>query len=177
MWHRITILTGEKGSGKTMLCRRIMEGALRRGLDAAGVLSPARCEDGMKVGIDVLAVRTGERRALAEADDRPGAVRTPRYRFDPGSMLWGAACLDAACPCDVLIVDELGPLELERGQGWVQALDILRAGRYGLAVVVVRPTLLGAFRTALGPGEIDVLTLPVAEQAGFSVDDLLAALP
>jgi hypothetical protein len=28
-------------------------------------------------------------------------------------------------PVEVLIVDELGPLELVRGQGWANALDVL----------------------------------------------------
>ncbi|MCC7205748.1 MAG: hypothetical protein IT323_00485 [Anaerolineae bacterium] len=174
MMHRITVLTGEKGSGKTTLCQRILEGALQRGLDAAGVLSPARFDGDVKIGIDVLEVRTGERRALAEADDHPGVLRTHRYRFDPESVLWGAECLAAACPCDVLIVDEIGPLEVERGQGWANALDILRAGRYGLAVVVVRPGLLDAFCTSVAQPRIDTLTLPAAAQHAALIDALLA---
>ena len=43
---------------------------------------------------------------------------------------------------DVIIIDELGPLELEEGYGYQQALHLLDEGRYRKAVVVVRPSLL-----------------------------------
>jgi len=42
----------------------------------------------------------------------------------------------------LLVVDELGPLELELGQGLVKALDVLAQGGFSLALVVVRPALL-----------------------------------
>jgi len=45
-----------------------------------------------------------------------------------------------------------------RGQGWVNALDVLRSGRFRLAVAVVRPALLDTFRGAI-PGA-RTLTLP-----------------
>lgn len=144
--RRLAILSGPIGCGKTMTCRRVVEQARQRGLDCAGLVSPARFDGARKVGIDLLDVRSGERRPLAEADRQPGELRTTAYRFDVSTVAWGSALLDAACPCDVLIVDELGPLELERGQGWRNALDVLRSGQFRLAVVVVRPALIEAFR-------------------------------
>jgi nucleoside-triphosphatase THEP1 len=103
-----------------------------------------------KVGIDLLNLRTGESRPLAEADNQPSELRTTHYRFDAEAMAWGTTVLDTACPCDVMIVDEIGPIELARGQGWVKALKILREGQFGLAVVVVRPGLVDAFRATVG---------------------------
>ncbi len=147
--RRLAILSGPIGCGKTMTCLRVVELARRRGLDCAGLLSPARLEGARKVGIDLLDVRSGERRPLAEADGQPGELRTAAYRFDVSTVAWGSALLNTACPCDVLIVDELGPLELERGQGWSNALDVLRSGQFRLAVVVVRPALIETFRRAV----------------------------
>jgi nucleoside-triphosphatase THEP1 len=149
MPKHIAILTGPFGSGKTTACRQLADLARQRGWDCAGIVCPARFDGAHKVGIDLLNVRTGECRPLAEADDQPSELRTTRYRFDADVMSWGAAVLDAACPCDVLIVDEIGPLELERGLGWVNALKVLREGQFDLAVVVVRPSLVDAFRAAM----------------------------
>jgi nucleoside-triphosphatase THEP1 len=157
---RIFVLTGPSGSGKTTTCRRWIALAQQRGLDCAGILCPARFEDKRKTGIDLLDVRTGERCPLAHVDDQPADLRIGPFRFDTQAMSRAKAILDAACPCDVLIVDEIGPLELERGQGWVNALELLRAGRFRVAVAVVRPRLVEAFCTAVGELPLSVLTMP-----------------
>jgi nucleoside-triphosphatase THEP1 len=145
----IVFLTGERGSGKTTACRGLRSRARDAGLDCAGIVCPAVFEAGIKVGIDVADVRTGERRALATVDGSPAGLRLGPFRFDEDSLAWGASRLDAACPCDLLIVDEIGPLEIERGQGWAGALDILARGEFGLAVVVVRRSLVSALQERL----------------------------
>lgn len=45
-------------------------------------------------------------------------------------------------PCDLLIVDELGPLEFNRGEGWIAGLTAVDSGSYQSALVVIRPSLL-----------------------------------
>jgi hypothetical protein len=61
-------------------------------------------------------------------------------------MAWGNDVLGAATPCDLLIVDELGPLEFERNRGWTDGLAAVDSGDYRHALVVVRPQLLPAAR-------------------------------
>ena len=146
---QIVILTGEPGTGKTTACRQLIERARDLGLDCAGILCPSRVIDEVKIGIDVVDVRTEERRRLAEVDELPGAVRMGPYRFDEEAIAWGVASLGRACPCDLLIVDEIGPLEMDRGGGWANALDVLLTGDCRLAVAVVRPSLVGAVRAAV----------------------------
>jgi nucleoside-triphosphatase THEP1 len=160
MPRRISVLSGPLGIGKTTTCLQLADLARRRGLACAGLVCPARFEGPRKVGIDVLNLRTGERRLLAEADDLPAELRTPGYRFDASALAWGATVLAAACPCDLLIVDEIGPLELERRQGWVNVFDLLRADSFKSAVVVVRPHLLNAFEEAVGRRPLRRFMLP-----------------
>jgi len=49
----------------------------------------------------------------------------------------------------VFLVDELGPLELVRGEGWAGIIPMLRQRAFGVALVVVRPELLDQARAAL----------------------------
>lgn len=53
----------------------------------------------------------------------------------------GQSVLEISLPCDLLIVDELGPLELTHQMGWRAALEILPRAGYRLALVVIRPEL------------------------------------
>jgi nucleoside-triphosphatase THEP1 len=160
--RRLFVLTGPPGSGKTTICRKWIALAQQQGLDCAGILCPARFEGEHKIGIDLLDVRTGERCPLAYVDDQPADLRIGPFRFDRQAMDRAKGILDAAVPCQVLVVDEIGPLELERGQGWVNALDVLCAGRFDAAVAVVRPRLVEAFCGAMGDLPLSVLALPGA---------------
>lgn len=144
------VLTGGRGAGKTIHCGALAEQASIAGWDVAGLLSPAIFKDGVKTSILTQDLRTGESRPLAMLS----ALNVKRstfsrefgqWRFDPVVMDWGNQILQSRQPCDLFIVDELGPLEFFRGEGWVNAFDALRQARYRLAVVVIRPECVDAF--------------------------------
>jgi len=158
----IVVLSGESGCGKTTLCAQVAALARARGLAVAGVLTPPRLAAGRKVGLDVADLRTGQRRPLAEA---VAATDGPA---------WGTKILRRATPCDLLVVDELGPLELLRGQGWTVGLDLLRAGRYRLALVVVRPELLARLPELLD--RVQPLSLTMTEVNRDAVFEQITAL-
>jgi nucleoside-triphosphatase THEP1 len=155
--HQIILLTGKREAGKTHLCQRVVEGTRSRGYACAGVLSRPLIQDGEKVGIILVDVASREERLLATADQVPGEVRWGRYSFVSSTLTWGAELLFRATPCDLLVVDELGPLELELGQGLVKCLDVLAEGEFALALVVVRPTLVDEVRRRLQGEGVDVL--------------------
>jgi nucleoside-triphosphatase THEP1 len=84
----------------------------------------------------VVDVGTGESKAFTfEGEGR---------RFDYGVIAWASKRLESACPCDLLVVDEIGPLELIYGRGWRNALDVVGSGDWSLAVVAIRPRLVHA---------------------------------
>ncbi len=141
----IIFLTGDRGSGKTAVCQRLVYQARAAGWDVAGLLSPAVFDGGLKVAIDAVDLRSGERRRLAHV--RTAAtpleeVCTPTWCFNAATIAWGNQVLARATPCDLLIVDELGTLELERDQGWTDGIAAVNTNRYLQAWVVVRRELL-----------------------------------
>jgi nucleoside-triphosphatase THEP1 len=172
----IVILSGESGCGKTTLCARTVTLARGRGLKVAGLLTPPLLADGRKVGLDVEDIRTGQRRPLAAAcaessrnfvgsTDGPA---TEGWHFHAGGLAWGTQILCRAAPCDLLVIDELGPLELVRDQGWIIGIDVLRDGHYRIALVSVRPALLSRFRKRLDGVEPIILTVTWANQAALA---------
>ena len=132
---RLWILTGPRGSGKTTLCRRLAAEAKALGWDVAGVLSPAVFTGGEKTGIEALDLRGGDSRQFARRPvDMDGSTsRHPSWIFDQIALAWGNQVLARAVPCDMLVVDELGPLEFEAGLGWSAGLKALDSRTYQVA--------------------------------------------
>ena len=146
---RITIVTGEIESGKTSFCRQMATALLEFGWDTAGILSPAVFEDGKKVAIDVLDLGSGVTERLANLNTAFSGLQGPetkRWRFSERVLEWCNAMLDQAVPCDLLVVDELGPLEFERGEGLTAAFEAVDTRQYRAALLVVRPSLLAKAR-------------------------------
>jgi hypothetical protein len=75
---------------------------------------------------------------------------TPGWEFGQDVFAFGERAVAAGADADLLIVDELGPLELRGGRGWVGALTVLREGTFRAALVVCRPELLDDLWQALG---------------------------
>ena len=141
---RILLVTGERDAGKTTVCRQTVSLAQAAGHTCGGLLTtPA----GDVEQLDVVDAHTGDRRRLTTTST--AGVRQGRYLFDPEALAWGAEALACAVPCDLLVVDELGPLEVQRQLGWAVALDLLRRGEFQVALVVVRPELLADVQSRL----------------------------
>ena len=141
--RQLVLLSGERGAGKTTWCRSLADLAQEQGLIVAGLASPAVFCDGRKTAIDLLDLSRGETRRLAE---RAG-FGTPEtaglgWCFDPATLAWGNALIKSAGACDLLMIDEMGPLEFSGRDGFTAGFAVIDACRYRLAVIVVRPKLM-----------------------------------
>jgi nucleoside-triphosphatase THEP1 len=166
------LLTGRRGVGKTTICQAVAELARRRGYRPDGVITPAlyACPAGWelgigngeltKVGFEAMDVGSGERWPLAHTDPSTtlrqgsgqgsghrqelGGPRVGPYGFDPAALARALRVLERAISagCDLLMVDEIGPLELEQGKGFAPILDLLPVEGPTHTLIVVRPALL-----------------------------------
>jgi nucleoside-triphosphatase THEP1 len=149
--HNLILITGSSGSGKTTWCEALVDQAHQMGISAVGLLSPPVYAGDRKIGIDLLDLETQERRRLAwlrtSQEPTPAGPATIDWQFDPQVLAWGDNRLrqtDANQKAlqNLLILDELGPLEFVRGQGWQSGLRMIDGRGFWLACVVVRPALL-----------------------------------
>ena len=141
---RLILLAAERGAGKTTACLRLLELARGAGLTVGGIVAPARYSAaGEKVGIDVADAASGERRALAVVEHDPSRATVGQYRLDPHAESWALGVLLAAldCPLDLVIVDEIGPLELLQGRGYAPLLARLASARCHWVIILVRASL------------------------------------
>lgn len=142
----LVLLTGVSGSGKTTWCTSLVEQARSRGLNPAGIISPAVFESGIKTGIDLLDIQSGERRLLATRKEPVRSHAAPirstlNWQFNEDTLAWGNHLLESLPQSDILIMDELGPLEFLENKGLVNGLKLIDQQQHNLACVSVRPNL------------------------------------
>ena len=143
MMGKIILLTGEIESGKSSCCLDVLKIARERRIQVAGLISPGIFEGGEKIAIDALDLKSGTKRRLAELkENQTLGLETKRWSFYPEVVLWGNQVLQDAVPCDLLMVDELGPLEFHQQAGWINGFDVLESKAFQVALVVIRPSLI-----------------------------------
>ncbi len=172
----VVLVSGGRGAGKSTLLTRARQAALDAGLGVGGMISLARVEGGTKTGIDVMDAGSGVvlplARYRAQLDESGEGMGTRHYAFDAAGIEAGLRWAEAGRAADVFIVDELGPLEYERGLGWAAVIPMIAARAYGCALVTVRPELIEVARARLGVGE----TAPVLMVEAASRDGLAAGV-
>jgi nucleoside-triphosphatase THEP1 len=169
---RIGLISGPVGVGKTTVAERVVGLVRRQGLACGGLLAPAiKDSHGQKTGIWGVDVRTGERRMLAvvRTDRDLGGPAIGPYSFDAEALAWAVLVIEGALhsttwplrPCDLVVVDEIGKLELWQGVGLAPLLPRLAAGEAARALVVVRDSLLAELQARLG--SIDQVVFEVSK--------------
>ena len=154
------LLTAPSGVGKTTALQRSVLRARQQGLRVGGVLSLAQPHGRLPhpSALWLEDIATGRRRLLAHVA-APAEASVGIWRFLEATVAWGNALLADAADADLLVVDEIGPLELNLGKGLHAAFAALRWGRYHRAVVAVRPALVEQLADALAPRQPKVIRL------------------
>jgi len=141
----VIIVTGAIGIGKTTVCKKVVRIAQRQGYRCGGIIAhKTRNQD-----IIIEDVQTGETRSLASINDVYEGPRTEKYFFNPEGIDFGIQAIDRGTASDILLVDELGRLELN-GEGFARVVDENIAGKVKNCIIVIRKELLSAFLPQLG---------------------------
>jgi nucleoside-triphosphatase THEP1 len=143
----VVFLTGEKGIGKSTLCKKIADIVGARGYRCAGILSPALFNKrGERVGFFAFDISTGRSWLLGHMSLCLRGPRYGPYRFSMRGFRKAERCIRKSRKkgCDILMLDEVGPLEMEMGEGFFPILGPLLNDRAVTLLCVVRPSLLNA---------------------------------
>jgi nucleoside-triphosphatase THEP1 len=144
---RALILTGDRESGKTTLCLALAASSPR----FVGLVSVPLLDDGgARIGFAARNLAIGEEWVLGRSDVDLGGPRYGRFSFSSRGIARAVDCLRGilassrggagASPGPVVVIDELGPLEVERGEGLAPVLPLLAAA--GDLLLVARQSLV-----------------------------------
>lgn len=136
----VIIVTGAIGIGKTTVCQKLVSTVRNRGYTCGGILT-YKAED---KSIIIEDIQSGAKETLASIHDIYHGLRTDKYSFNPKGIDFGIQAIDKGASTAVLVVDEIGHLEL-RGEGFVGVLELIKAGKVKDCILVIRQELLSAF--------------------------------
>lgn len=138
---KIVGLCGTSGSGKTLTCQKMVAELRSAGVACCGFISPAVFEKTEKTAIKVQWLESDEERILLSSVTPESQLRFGRWQIHPDVFDWINHKLESLQYCKVFLCDEIGPLEVLEGKGWVVALDFVEERKFELTVISFRPSL------------------------------------
>jgi len=110
---RLFFITGRPGVGKTTVLLNAADGLRDIGHSVGGMLSREVREEGARVGFELVDFATGQKGWLAHVN-RPTGPQVGKYRvnLDDLDRIGVHAIRNALRDTEVVIVDEVGPMEL-----------------------------------------------------------------
>jgi nucleoside-triphosphatase len=124
-------VTGSPGIGKSTLVAKV---AAACSLHVGGVLARDRRYKDRRIGFELLDLSTGAVGILA--DETGSGPQLGKYRVHPEDLDGiGAQAVEAALKCDLIVVDEVGPMELT-SRRFVSAVEMAIASTKPMLVVL-----------------------------------------
>jgi len=141
-------VTGKSGVGKTKVCQEIVQAAKSNECSVFGFYCPAVFENGEKTGIEVSLLPGEDTYLLATLEHRIDWLQIGRWSMDPNVFDLANEHLISFRGSDLLLIDEIGPAEIEGKKGWPSVLKLLQNNRFKIGVVSFRPAYIELFKEA-----------------------------
>ena len=139
----IYLVTGSVQGGKTTYLSLLIELLKEKELKISGFLCPGNFEAGKRAGFTLQNIEDGKQVVLATAFETPEWTPYKRFWFNPEAFRLGSEWIGeglAQAP-DVVIIDEVGPMELEV-LGWSEVLKTIEKSAVPVQLWNVRETLI-----------------------------------
>jgi len=154
------IVVGEPGSGKTSWCREYIDWRRKSGSSVGGILSPAIEKQEQRVGSNALDLLTGEEVPFARLSRYRSfkeGEKVGDYTISRDGIQFACSAINRAIEsrCDLVVIDEVGPLELS-GNGLMPAVELALALAVN-ALIVVRSSLKEALQRHFSNYEFTVI--------------------
>ena len=144
MQYKIVIITGEQGSGKTTFLQEIIFGLANKNVQIAGILAEGFWKNYERDHFELIDLKSKNSILYCQRKPKEGWEKLRHFYINPDGQKFGEAALDTGylMNADIVVIDEIGPFELQ-GKGWANAiLSILKRLPDMLMIWVVRESLL-----------------------------------
>ena len=133
---RLLFVTGRPGIGKTTVLLNAAEELKAKGYYVGGMISREGRQDGSRVGFEIINFKTGEKGWLAHIN-QPNGPQVGKYKVNLKDLdsIGVRAIQTALGDVDVVVIDEVGPMELFSQAFKQAAMDAMSSGKLILGVI------------------------------------------
>jgi len=133
---RVLLLTGSPGIGKTTILLKIVDALKAKGCSVGGMVSREVREGGTRVGFEILNLKTNQCGWLAHVNQKTGPqVGKYRVNLEDLNNVGVDAILKAVKDCDVVAIDEIGPMELFSEKFRQAVKEVVESGKLVIGVI------------------------------------------
>lgn len=156
----VFILSGDVDGGKTGMAGRIVDQLIKSGWNIRGLLSTKKEDDPEKHGYLIKDITSGKKSLLCSQNPALGNIKTGRFYFSEEGLTFGRKILMQSLekPTDLVVVDELGPLELN-DKGWTPAIEQLLTNSKTPHLWIVREKLVNIIMRKWHIGDVTIFNI------------------
>lgn len=130
------LLTGSPGVGKTSVLLRVVESLKAKGYSVGGMVSREVRSGEVRVGFEISDLGGSRRGWLAHVNQHSGPqVGKYRVNLEDLNSIGAEAIMKAVQDCDVIAIDEIGPMELFSGRFREAVSRAIECGKVVIGVV------------------------------------------
>ncbi len=137
----VFIIAGNEREGKTTFLFKTIKLLKESGKQVEGIMAEGMDVDGQRIGFHLVDVRDEERKiVLCSIDGKENWEKTGRYYFNPAGLKFGRDILSDISTNSIIVIDEIGPLEINGG-GWSDSIEKILSKYDNPMIWVVRRKL------------------------------------
>lgn len=151
MNKNILILFGPSGSGKTTKAMELAQKICQKGYLVGGIVAPGIFFENKRFSFDIVDLMNQQRCFLARRD-MASSINIGPFGFSHEGFSFGDSAIQKAIShkADLIIIDEIGPLELQN-QGWAKSLRLACQSEVATILITSRPGTMEAIREIFFP--------------------------
>ncbi len=142
--RKIYIISGNTRSGKTTFLKQLINEYQKKYPDkiVGGIIAHGIDHNNERFGFEIENLQTGEKKLLSSREPKSSGLQTGRFYFYNDGINFGRQALEQAIEqSDLLVIDEIGYLEL-KGKGWFPQVEQAMQARKQDMIWVVRKRIL-----------------------------------
>jgi len=142
---KLIVVTGKKGIGKTVVCRRLVD-LVSQNIGSCGGIFTYKLPGGSMVVEDIVSMK---QMVLAGSSNAYRGPVLESYSFNPAAIKFRLAAIEKARSWPLLLVDELGLLEMNPDSGG-SVLPIIKDSGHSLKILAIDEEMLSDFLPHIG---------------------------